>query len=219
MRSRLLVLADAAHVTLAVLLIGALGARIAWSATQFQAAPFVAGLVLGFVAADAASGIVHWLCDTYSHPEAKLIGPMFIAPFREHHIEPTAIARHGFLERNGNNCLVALPLLALALCEAGASDLAAGTWRSAATAFWSALAVTLCLTNQIHAWAHSEAPFPVRWLQRAGVLLAPERHAAHHRGGHAYAVVSGWSNPCLDRALPRLGAWVRRIFPFRRAET
>jgi hypothetical protein len=44
----------------------------------------------------------------------------------------------------------------------------------------------------------------VRALQRARVLLAPERHAVHHRGGRAYAVVCGWSNAWLDVALPRL---------------
>jgi ubiquitin-conjugating enzyme E2 variant len=190
---------DALGVSAAVLLTTLLCFRFAASLDRLDLPPLALGLALGFLAADAASGLLHWFCDTYFDARAALIGAKLIEPFREHHVDPGALGRHGVLERNGNNCLAALPLLVLALrsLTVSAGLHAPQSW---CAGFWTALALTLGITNQIHAWAHAaRVPRAVRCLQRAGVLLAPERHAVHHRGGRAYAVVSGWSNAWLDR--------------------
>jgi len=175
--------------------------RVIASTPGARIVPIALGLPAGVFLADALSGIVHWFCDTHFRPETTLIGPMLIAPFREHHRDPAALGRHGVFERNGNNCVAALPLLAFG---------AFGNWQltRAGEAFGigclGAAAITVCLTNQIHAWAHASAVPPVvRWLQRSRILLAPERHARHHDGSYtcAYAVVSGWSNRWLDQVL------------------
>jgi plasmanylethanolamine desaturase len=195
---------DVASVMLASAWIVALLIRFAVRAPELHEPALAVGFIAGFTAADVVSGVVHWFCDRYSHPRARLIGPILIAPFREHHRDPAALARHGLLECNGNNCLAATPLLVLAWWS-----LAPPTGRDALTALQtgvaSGLALTLCASNQVHAWAHApNPPRLVRALQRAQVLLAPEHHAVHHRGGRAYAVVCGWSNAWLDVVLPRV---------------
>src|SRR5580658_2887286 len=197
--------ANAAYVTLASALGAVIVQRMATSLACGPGLPVLLGLALGFLAADVASGLLHWMCDTYLTPTTPLLGPAIIAPFREHHEDPAALGRHGWLERNGNNCLAALPLLLLAFWSLGRRQ-PESAWHGIASGCWTGASLTLCLTNQIHSWAHSDdAPRLVRWLQRAGVLIAPERHVVHHCGSgeRAYAVVSGWSNGWLDRALPR----------------
>ncbi len=165
----------------------------------------------GFLAADVTSGLVHWMGDTYFGPDTRVIGRRFIAPFREHHVDPDRIGAHGWLERNGNNCLAALPVLLVAAARSSSGGPLLGP---AGAAFAAALGLTLCLTNEIHAWAHApRAPRAVRWLQRHGVLLGREHHARHHAGRArgSYAIVSGWSNRWLDAVLPRIEKLLARL--------
>lgn len=153
----------------------------------------LAGL-LGYVAADLASGTVHWFCDTYFAEDTPVIGPLLIAPFREHHVDALAITRHDVWERNGNSCLPLIPILAALVFTGGLGRF----WDAAVLVF----AAALMGTNQIHCWAHARhAPGLVRWLQQRRLILDPESHRRHHRppNASAYCITTGWLNPLLDR--------------------
>lgn len=167
-------------------------------------APRIAGLgllhlpiaVVMLLAADVLSGIVHWGFDRFGSESTPLVGPNLIRTFREHHTDPLGITRHSFIEANGGPAFGTCVVFALALC----SPLAI-----AAPLFWlGAFGLT---TNVVHSWAHGSAPTPIRWLQRAGVLLSPEHHAAHHDAPYdrAYCITTGWANPFLDA----IDAWAR----------
>ncbi|MCG8590450.1 MAG: fatty acid desaturase family protein [Proteobacteria bacterium] len=163
-------------------------------------------------AADALSGAVHWFADTWLAEDTPWIGSWVIAPFREHHRDPEAIARHDVWERNGNGCLAALPLVGLALYLPAPET--APARMAVAGLLW--LAALLAFTNQIHCWAHqARVPRPVAWLQRWGCILSPRAHALHHRAPHAtaYCVTNGWCNAALDRLglFGRVERAVRRL--------
>ncbi|MGH9352273.1 MAG: fatty acid desaturase CarF family protein, partial [Terriglobia bacterium] len=80
----------------------ALAVRVAASARSPAAwALTVAAAVLGYVLADFVSGCVHWMADRLGTAATPLLGRTFIQPFREHHADPKAITRHGFIETNG----------------------------------------------------------------------------------------------------------------------
>jgi ubiquitin-conjugating enzyme E2 variant len=149
-------------------------------------------LVAGLLAADLASGLVHWFCDNYLAETTPVIGRLIIAPFREHHRDPLGITRHGWMELLGNSGLALAPVMGMSL--------AAG----AAESFVAVFSPFLMLTNVFHKWAHEiEPPRIVRWLQRAHLILSPAWHGVHHREGrHAYCITGGWLNPLLDRILP-----------------
>lgn len=152
----------------------------------------------GYLVADFLAGTVHWLADRYFDPETPLLGPMLIAPFREHHVDSASITRHDFFEVSGNNSLVSLPLV-LALFALPEPTSFGSIFLAT---FGLSLSAALVATNQFHGWAHaSDPPSLVRRLHRLGLILTPERHALHHSGAHdrAYCVTSGWLNPLLDR--------------------
>jgi hypothetical protein len=202
-----------AHLAESVFIVAAIGlsARLGALAVPAALAPDTWWMLpltalLGVLCADFASGTVHWFCDTFFSERTPIIGPAFILPFREHHADPWGILRHGLVELHGNSSLAVA--LVLGVLWALPWDLS-GRAADFARAWLFFMAAATLATNQVHRWAHSEVPpAPARWLQRSGLILSPEGHARHHRGGfhRSFCITTGWLNPLLDRIdfFPRL---------------
>lgn len=189
---------------LALLVLAALLAPFAWRTGLAVAAgghgvSLLLALLLGILAADLITGVLHWCADTFFTEDTPVLGLAVIQPFREHHREPLAMTRRTFLRGSHANVLATTAML-----------LAVWTWRLVAApaptvftdAWLTSLAIALWLSNQFHKWAHvARVPAPVRGLQATGLILTPARHARHHTAGHdgGYCVTTGWLNPLLDR--------------------
>jgi hypothetical protein len=172
------------------------------------------GALAGYLLADAISGLVHWFADSYASEDTPLLGPNFVQPFRHHHIDPEDIARHGFAETNGNNCIVSFWVLMWAF---HGRDVTPG---DPMDLFMLSLALFSMVgvfgTNQFHKWAHSkEVPAFVRWMQKWHLILPPDHHQIHHTWPHHtyFCITTGWLNWPLDKLrVFRIFEWVLRIF-------
>jgi len=168
-----------------------------------------AAALLGLALADLVSGLVHWAFDTLGSPETPFWGPVFIKPFRDHHIDPLGITRHGFISNVGTTGLGAFPFvvgLQLLVLPVPAS---AAPWQVLGVlGLWVFVAFSL-MTNQIHRWAHEPArlvPLPVRLLQRSGIILSAPHHQRHHTApfNDCYCITTGWSEPLLRWVIRQL---------------
>jgi ubiquitin-conjugating enzyme E2 variant len=203
--------------TLSLLLFVALESWLALRALQGvadagDALAVALALPLAFLVTDLVSGVVHWLCDNFFAEDTPVLGSALIQPFREHHRDPLAITRHGFVQRNHFNTLAVLPILAWGvLGDAGAPGSRSEVF---ASSFLACFGLAVAITNQIHGWAHaSRVPRLVRRLQRTGLVLRPRHHARHHQRGQAYCITGGWLDAPLERArlFERLERAVQRV--------
>ncbi|KAJ3654249.1 hypothetical protein Zmor_013447 [Zophobas morio] len=157
----------------------------------------------GIVTADFGSGLVHWAADTWGSVELPILGKNFLRPFREHHIDPTSITRHDFIETNGDNFMVTIPFLArmvwdfLTLSEDDVQK--KFTWNC----YVFLLALFVAMTNQIHKWSHTYFGLPgwVVWLQECHVILPRRHHRIHHVAPHEtyFCITTGWLNWPLEK--------------------
>ena len=157
------------------------------------------GLLLGYVLADLISGVAHWVGDRFFDEPTPVIGPNFIAPFRRHHVEPSAMITHGFVELVGNTAILALPTIAAAYHLVGFGD--SSGWALFGGCVALGATVGAVFTNIFHCWSHMQRPPRVaQLLQGLGVVITPERHAHHHSGSfdRSYCITTGWLNAALD---------------------
>jgi hypothetical protein len=172
-------------------------------------------VILAYLAADFLSGFVHFLADNFGSYDTPILGPNFIEPFREHHVDPKGIVGHDFVDANGNNSLATLPFMLFVWV---AVPLETWYYGYLFGTFFLFLCLAAFLTNQFHKWAHMEDPPAfVGWLQARGVILSREHHDVHHESPYDtyYCITAGFWNPLLDRSrfYERTERLIRRLVP------
>jgi TMEM189-like protein len=177
----------------------------------------LSALLLGYLAADFVSGFVHWMGDTWGSTDMPVLGKAFIRPFREHHVDEKAITRHDFVETNGNNCLVSIPVAILAVLLPHSSP-----GQVFVSAFLGAMIFWVMATNQFHKWSHMDhPPALIGFLQRVHLILPPDHHRIHHTApfNKYYCITVGWMNkplmmigffPTLERLITRVTGLIPR---------
>ena len=160
----------------------------------------IPGAILGLIFGDFITGLVHWAADTYCEESTPVIGRSLVKPFRIHHVRPKEICEHGIVETIGNTCILATPLLALALVLLITSEVASV---SAFALFTGVVTVGVTVaTNLFHKWAHMDQPSrPIRALQQVRIILPPDHHQVHHTEPFqsSYSITNGWLNPLLNK--------------------
>ena len=146
------------------------------------------------LAADLASGLVHWTADTWFSETMPVLGRRFLRPFRVHHVNPDDFLRRDFIDCNGDVAMLNIPFLTVALMLPGSTI----GWATSLALM--TFAIVSLPTNQVHQWAHMPSPPSlVQWLQRHGVILSTEAHGSHHRAPYVanYCIATGWCNRWL----------------------
>lgn len=144
------------------------------------------------LAVDFASGVIHWLEDSYGNRKWPLLGKWVIEPNIRHHHEPRFFTKSNFLKRNLATMVISGSVLAFI------SLLGWFHWT------WILAATIGSVTNEIHCWAHRsprENGRLVTLLQKLKLLQSPRGHATHHTDpkDRSYCTVTDWLNPLLDK--------------------
>ncbi|CAF3733011.1 unnamed protein product [Adineta steineri] len=143
--------------------------------------------LLGILTADLASGIVHWGADTWGSVDMPFIGRNFLRPFREHHIDPTSITRHDFIETNGDNFAVTVPYL---------------LYMAYKFTYWNDINIRCIYNFEFHKWSHTYFGLPsyIVFLQNYHIILPRKHHRLHHVVPHDtyFCITTGWLNRPLE---------------------
>ncbi|XP_065201924.1 plasmanylethanolamine desaturase 1 [Planococcus citri] len=156
----------------------------------------------GILTADFLSGVVHWVADTWGSTDLPIIGKNFLRPFREHHIDPTSITRHDFVETNSYNFLVLIPVSVYMLWNFVTKSQEEIRSEYNWSLYLYLLGIFVAYTNQIHKWSHTYFDLPkyVVFLQKYHIVLPQRQHRYHHIAPHEtyYCITTGWLNYPLE---------------------
>ena len=153
---------------------------------------FLLEVVVVICVTDFASGLLHWLEDSYGRESWLITGSLVTVPNIIHHHQPRYFTRHNWLK--SADILLALGAIILAIAFVTDSL----TWH---VLLFVVLGVN---ANEIHKWAHQttlQRPRIATWLQKAKILQTPRHHARHHTGGKDthYCVITNLTNLVLER--------------------
>ncbi len=155
---------------------------------------------------DFVSGLAHWACDTWGHLDTPVVGPTFIRSFREHHVDPTAMCNHDFIETNSDPSLFSVALNCYLLFVHGFDGSSLFDMSLFIFAFFGG--VYASLTNEFHKWSHmTNTPAWIAFLQRWWLVLPKRHHGVHHKPpfDKFYCITTGHVNVFLDG----IGFWKR----------
>ncbi|MBS3167523.1 hypothetical protein J4216_00155 [Candidatus Woesearchaeota archaeon] len=153
---------------------------------------FIIIMIIGIISIDFISGLVHWFCDTWGNRKW-----FFIKPFIEHHKNQKEICKHSFTQINGNNAMIIIPFLFLAIFINNKDKVNF----IISSLIWI-MSIFGLITNQIHKWAHMDKiPKTIKILQKVGIIISPKKHNIHHRDKHDkhYSITNGLTNKLLDK--------------------
>jgi len=144
-------------------------------------------VVSAWLAADIATGAVHWWEDRYGDPSWPIVGLLVVQPNILHHTDQRSFLQGNYWHRNSTTII---PAAVVAIIAAAVGH----NWLALVAAFSTQ-------ANEIHGWAHQRCSRPIRGLQLLGVLCSCDGHANHHRSPFStdFCVMTDWTNPVLGR--------------------
>jgi plasmanylethanolamine desaturase len=156
-------------------------------------------VILAWLLADFLCGVIHWWQDRFLGEDQPLGFLRSMAEFNDlHHNKPTAMTRNSGWINMKFSFFVSTPIAFL-------------LW-ALGMPIWLWLACFFCgYGNLVHRWAHlpkRRLNVFIRWMQRTGLFISRDHHAAHHRSmkglvpkhlsGYRFCPMTNWVNPILD---------------------
>ncbi len=148
-------------------------------------------IILVILAVDFASGLLHWLEDSYGHPHWPITGKWITAPNILHHQAPSAFTENSWLRSADVLLVIGAVIIGVA-------------WLSGMLTWQVLLFVAIGVNaNEIHKWNHlprKKRGKLVVALQDARLLQTAKHHGKHHVGSKDthYCVVTNVLNPVLE---------------------